>query len=71
MYLSVTRECESSSDNSTWHRKERSSGFASRTIAVGDGFDLQKLDAKYADGVLSVKIPRCAGAQPTRRRIAL
>jgi len=71
VYLSVTRESEcASSDARTWH-KERCSGFASRTIAVGDGFDLAKLDAKYADGVLSVKIPRCAGAQPTRRRIAL
>lgn len=39
-------------------RSERSYGFASRTFTLGHDVERNKAEAKYADGVLTLKLPK-------------
>ena len=41
-------------------RSERSYGYASRTFTVGHEVDRNKAEAKYADGVLTLTLPKLA-----------
>ncbi|GGK33426.1 18 kDa antigen [Pilimelia terevasa] len=45
---------------------ERSSGSFNRQLVLGDGLDLDAVDASYRDGVLTVTIPIAAQAKPRR-----
>ena len=48
-------------------RQEYGVGGFHRRFALEDGFDVDRIDATYRDGVLTVVLPKSAGAQ--RRRI--
>jgi HSP20 family protein len=51
------------------HRRERSSGIFRRTIELPAQVDAEKAEAVYKSGVLWLRIPKAAEAQP--RRIAV
>ena len=51
-------------------RSERYYGMVSRTFSLADDIDEAKVEAKYADGVLTLKLPKKA-AVDTRRKIAI
>lgn len=51
------------------HLRERVFGEFSRSITLPNGFDAQEVKASYADGILTVTIPRAEDAKP--RRIAI
>jgi HSP20 family molecular chaperone IbpA len=40
------------------HRTERYSGEVTRTMIFPENADLERLEAKYEDGVLWIKIPK-------------
>ncbi len=44
-------------------RSERYSGTISRTFSLGQDVDADKVEAKYADGVLTLQLPKMASAQ--------
>ncbi len=48
---------------------ERAQGTFSRTIALGDNLDAEKLEASYDDGVLHVTIPMAEQAKPRKVEI--
>jgi len=48
---------------------ERPRGVFSRQIILGDNLDVDKIDAEYSDGVLSLAIPVAEAAKPRRIQI--
>src|SRR3712207_2504002 len=52
-----------------WLRRERSTGTFERRLTLGDGLDLERIDATWQDGVLTLTIPMAEQAKP--RRIAV
>ena len=52
-----------------FHRVERAFGSFSRALSLPEGVDPQKVDAKFADGVLEVRIPKPEQTKPTRVQI--
>jgi len=48
---------------------ERPRGVFSRQIILGDNLDLDRIDAEYRDGVLSLAIPVAEAAKPRRIEI--
>jgi HSP20 family protein len=50
-------------------RQERRYGYASRTFTLGSDVDDTKADAKYANGVLELDLPKKAGT--TGKRLAV
>jgi HSP20 family protein len=53
-------------DKSGWVTRERSYGTFARQISLGSGLDLGKIEANYADGVLSLDIPVAEEAKPRK-----
>ncbi len=45
---------------------ERPQGSFSRTLFLGDGLDAERIDADYADGVLTLAIPVAETAKPRK-----
>jgi HSP20 family protein len=50
-------------------RRERHVGYASRSFSLASDVDEGKADAKYADGVLTLKLPK--KAQQTSKRVTV
>lgn len=57
-------EHEQESPDRTWHRVERSWGSFRRSLRLGEGVDPSKVSATYADGVLTVSVPKKEGSLP-------
>ena len=53
-------------DGEAWIRRERSGGSFARSIELPFRVDADKVDAAYAKGVLTVRLPRVAAEQPKR-----
>ena len=50
---------------------ERPRGLFSRQLVLGDNLDLERIDAAYADGVLTLRIPIAEKAKPRKVEISL
>lgn len=48
----------------SWLRVERAWGSFERHLRLGEGVDPERVAAEYKDGVLTVTVPKKAGAQP-------
>jgi HSP20 family molecular chaperone IbpA len=68
--ISEKRE-EERDKNKKWIRTERSSGSFSRSFSLGNNFDVKKITATQADGVLTVTIPKHSGAGADRHDIKI
>jgi len=53
----------------SYHRKERAEGSFNRTLSVPTQIDAGRVEARYADGILSVTLPKAEEAKP--RQIAV
>ncbi|RJP91490.1 MAG: Hsp20/alpha crystallin family protein [Desulfobacteraceae bacterium] len=51
-------------DNAKYHRREREAGKFSRIIDVADNIDTEKVEARLADGILTITIPKAETAKP-------
>ena len=58
----VKREMETKGDGGKVLRSERYYGTVSRTFSLAQDVDEAKADAKYADGVLTLELPKKASA---------
>jgi len=56
-------------DDLTWLVRERPTGTFARQLTLGNGLALDRIEADYADGVLSLTIPVAEEAKP--RKIAV
>jgi HSP20 family protein len=67
--LTVRAERSPRSDEVDWLTQERPSGTFARQLTLGDGLDLDQIEATYSDGVLALSIPVAEQAKP--RRVAV
>ncbi|GGK10522.1 heat-shock protein Hsp20 [Pilimelia anulata] len=62
--LTISARRTGQADDVQWLRQERSIGTFQRQFSLGDGLDLDRIDASYDDGVLTVTIPLAERAKP-------
>ena len=48
----------------SFHRRERISGEFSRSVQLPEDLDLSRADAKYKDGVLTIRVPKKEETKP-------
>jgi len=63
------REIPTESDKVSYHRKERAEGEFSRTVSLPAEVVADKVEARYADGVVTLTLPKAEEAKP--RQIAV
>ena len=56
-------------ENVKWITRERLAGSFLRQLNLGQGIDVEKISAQYANGVLSVTIPVSASAMPRKIQV--
>jgi len=62
--LSGKREIPPEHERASYHRKERAEGSFSRIVALPVEVDSEGVEASYADGVLTVKMPKAEQVKP-------
>lgn len=62
--ISGRREIPQEHERVSYHRKERADGTFNRTIALPTEIDAEHVDARYADGILTLKLAKVAEAKP-------
>lgn len=67
--LTIRAQRSPRSEDVDWLTQERPSGTFARQLTMGNGLDLEHVEASYVDGVLTVTIPVVEEAKP--RRIAV
>ena len=70
MTISVERKMDNSEDKPNYLRRERFYGSYSRSFDLS-GIDSDNISASYADGVLSLNLPKQAVAVPASRRLEI
>lgn len=58
------REIPNEHERVSYHRKERPEGSFNRTLTLPTELDVERIDARYADGVLTLKLPKAEAAKP-------
>jgi HSP20 family protein len=69
LVITGERKAESEVKEENYYRMERTYGSFIRRLPMPETAQADKIQAKYADGVLEVKIPRAAQAKPEPRNI--
>jgi len=62
--LSGKREIPTEENPVSYHRKERAEGAFSRTISIPIEVDTSRADAHFADGILTLTLPKAEAAKP-------
>jgi HSP20 family protein len=62
--ISGERKIAMEKENARYHRREREAGKFSRMISLPSQVDPEKADARSADGVLTVVLPKAQAAKP-------
>lgn len=62
--ISGKRQIPAEHDRVSYHRRERAEGSFSRTIILPGEIDAERVDARYADGVLELTLPKADSAKP-------
>jgi len=58
------REIQIENERVSYHRKERPEGSFNRTLTLPTELDVDRVEARYADGILSLKLPKAEAAKP-------
>jgi HSP20 family protein len=58
------REIATEHDRVSYHRKERPEGSFNRTLTLPTELDVDHIEARYADGVLTLRLPKAEAAKP-------
>jgi HSP20 family protein len=58
------REIPREHDRVSYHRKERPEGAFNRAVSLPGEVDAERVDARYADGVLTLTLPKAEQAKP-------
>jgi HSP20 family protein len=67
--ISGKREIPREHDRVSYHRKERPEGAFNRAVTLPTEVDAERVDARYADGILTLTLPKPERAKP--RQIAV
>jgi len=65
------KRSESEEKDKNFHRVERSYGSFERRLTLPAEADAEKIDAGFANGVLTVTIPKAEGAKETVKKISI
>ncbi len=57
--------------NQRWLRKEYKTQSFSRSFTLDDSFDVNKITARYTDGILHLTLPRKEGTRRVSRNIEI
>ncbi|WP_425953736.1 Hsp20/alpha crystallin family protein [Xylanimonas sp. McL0601] len=68
--LTVRAERTARSGDGQWLLRERPTGTFARQLTLGRGLALDRIEASYADGVLSLTIPVAEEAKPRRIEVS-
>jgi HSP20 family protein len=68
--LTIRAERSPRGDDVEWLTHERPAGTLVRQLSVGTGLDLERIEATYADGVLTLSIPVAEQAKPRKVTVA-
>ena len=69
--VSGERKFKKEENGKGYHRIERNYGAFSRSFAIPDTFDTEKIAATYRNGVLSVTLPKKEAAKPRQIKVAV
>lgn len=70
LWISGERKQETQeNEKKTYHRIERRYGAFRRVIALGTDIDIEKVEASYRDGVLTLNVPKAVAVQPRRIQV--
>jgi HSP20 family protein len=58
------REIPSENERVSYHRKERAEGAFNRTLTLPTELDVEHIEARYADGILTLTLPKSEAAKP-------
>jgi HSP20 family protein len=67
--ISGNREIPREHERVSYHRKERAEGTFNRAVTLPLEVDAERVDARYADGILTLTLPKAEQAKP--RQIAV
>jgi len=67
--ISGKREIPREHDRVSYHRKERPEGAFDRSVTLPTEVDAERVEARYADGILTLTLPKAEQAKP--RQIAV
>jgi HSP20 family protein len=62
--LAGKREIQREHDRVSYHRKERPEGSFNRTVTLPAEVDAERVEARYADGILTLTLPKAEEAKP-------
>jgi HSP20 family protein len=62
--LAGKREIQREHERVSYHRKERAEGSFNRTVTLPTEVDAARVDARYADGILTLTLPKAEEAKP-------
>jgi HSP20 family protein len=62
--LADKREIQREHERVSYHRKKLPEGAFNRTVTLPTEVDAERVDAKYADGVLTLTLPKAEEAKP-------
>lgn len=63
------RKFDKTGDHKGYHRIERSYGAFTRSFAVPNSFDTDRISAQYRNGVLTVSLPKKEAAKPRQVKV--
>lgn len=69
LVISGTRATSAAQKDKSFHRMERVSGSFTRVISLPTEADVEKIDASYEHGVLTIVIPKAVKQQPKKIEI--
>lgn len=58
------RQISREDEKVSYHRKERAEGSFSRTVTLPTEVDSERVEARYANGILSLRLPKAEAAKP-------
>ena len=62
--ISGQREIPREHERVSYHRKERAEGSFNRTVTLPTEIDAEGVEARYADGILTLTLPKAEQAKP-------
>ncbi len=62
--LGGKREIQPEQERVSYHRKERAEGSFNRTVTLPTEIDAERVDARYADGILTLTLPKAEESKP-------
>jgi HSP20 family protein len=71
LIISGEKRLESTSEEQGCYRVERSFGHFQRAVPLPAGVDLDRAEARFENGVLTLRVPKAAGEPEAKRRIEI